>query len=1137
MVLKNAKQIQLKQNWKSFDLVKISDLAPYIYRRGDLVIITGCLTAVTPMKNSANWFLTVAQVDPTFHPSQQRESHFLCPTAMSRYEAIHQCGTCAKMTSSGELMIFFRKSTNPMVLHISGFCYFVGREDPQPLEVERYYNRDWVVSHPRGKDEHEISVPQEERTALEPDDLNPPTFQKNGNIVSMRGELKDAIYGHTNRIAVLPQGFRPLRELRFLANLLCFDNAPGGSDEKVIEHTVALTISPNGTITVQGGKVVQMDQKGQLRVLAQKKRGKLSFDGIRFSVIEGVEVKCNLGSAQSTPSESMTKIGAYVRARKAACPAVAIKDPYHDDVVMLEGTITWNTSKSISCKHCIARLPEGHWPARRETFFTRGGLDLEERRRVDIDVHGRIFCPEGAANGSLELTGIIFVASPLKPREGPRDRDLDDLRLQYQSAETDLVMSSFSGHDLLERFVRRLSRQDWSLLQWDLKRNANRDMLMPLAPEVRLKGPTSNPQDLNPEELRFWRHYEQDLKEKYGIRDMQTLYHLSDDFFMALGKNVHMSPEAFRWALHRRQHVRAQLAAKRELGITFRKLKELATELVDQMFDHWDFKSQLEGALRHDYRPPEKIQHMFPKKMSWSDRKVMNKISKQDYQKFEEVRQFFFLYETTGSNMTHCSLMGAQDYFTTTGKWHFPDSAPVQDELCKNIAWLYERQIMHFMSERQTSRFPFIEDLDVQAPKSWKQTMSEEVLGPNGNAGALSTEEPPDDLLMWKPGKDPAGLGDPGYLMRKRAEAIHMIFPELEYLEVYVYSASGYNKGKEMLKSSFHLVWPQLIVDADRAPVIRQVTLALFKKETDTPGSRLEKLQQNLLTVHPSNEWELVFDSTTINARNGLRLPYNDKASMVIASEEDKQRVKDKLLSKTKAFKKRIEENRPSKAIGVIRFTFNRDEHGNSSLAEAKWVKSTRDMEIWEWIRIGSCRRDIHDPNVKLTQWSLGPDVLRLLPKREGERFECGIDDGEGGQWITHRPYACIRRCTHEVLEFKQRFSDSIETEQEDLRGEGKDALAMRLTGCFIQVSEEQAVWRTYAGTQSSVKTPDWYWGRRRFWRPTEVVYSKAAGKILIEGSQEVVEVIVEALKCQKGFTQPDDNAVVPIYDVHRMSR
>lgn len=44
-----------------------------------------------------------------------------------------------------------------------------------------------------------------------------------------------------------------------------------------------------------------------------------------------------------------------------------------------------------------------------------------------------------------------------------------------------------------------------------------------------------------------------------------------------------------------------------------------------------------------------------------------------------------------------------------------------------------------------------------------------------------------------------------------------------------MYSASGFNKGKDKLKTSFHLVWPQLVVDSDSAPWLREITLMIFR--------------------------------------------------------------------------------------------------------------------------------------------------------------------------------------------------------------------------------------------------------------------------------------------------------------------
>lgn len=69
--------------------------------------------------------------------------------------------------------------------------------------------------------------------------------------------------------------------------------------------------------------------------------------------------------------------------------------------------------------------------------------------------------------------------------------------------------------------------------------------------------------------------------------------------------------------------------------------------------------------------------------------------------------------------------------------------------------------------------------------------------------------------------------------------------------------------------------------------------------------SRWPACGQPLALVFETCRWELVFDSTTINARNGLRLPYSDKASMVVKDPLDRERIKKGEMSKNSAFKAR----------------------------------------------------------------------------------------------------------------------------------------------------------------------------------------------------------------------------------------
>jgi len=1022
-----------------------------------------------------------------------------------------------------------------MVLHLSGICFSSCHDhDPIPLEIAQYRMQDW--SQQLGPKNGKLLGVDGPAKTLEPNEYNPPGLVRCGNIFCLHGELKTATFGPMPHfVATLPEDLRPRRELRWNAALLAPPSSdPNGPPDFKVECSVALTIKQNGTISVQGGRQHMIDQKGNMRVLQQNKKGRLCLNGIRFSLAEGVPVEpapqiaSLIAQKSALKSKSKIKIDYLIDEQDTSTEktAVCIKQ---GDVVMLEGFLSWSTgSRPPNAKQPMAFLPHGCWPQRREVFFTRGGSDLEERRRVDVDVYGRIFCPEGTLDGRLELTGVIFVTAvdhagipPVPP-----DADWDELKLQYHRHVVNVVSTSFDGHETLEQFVRRSNHHEWSLVQYDFGRHASRKMLLPLG-QVMLRGQAKwDIMNIGLEHERLWREHRNSLADKFGITCFHTLLHVSDDMFENIVNAVKMPERDASNLRDYRKVARRNWAAKRQPGMTFSKLQSLATEIVDQMFQHWDFKAQLQGALQNDFRAPSTIEHLFPQRHPREDYRIKKKLNNQeDMAKFEAIRQFFYLYETTGCNMTHCSLMGSSDIFTTTGKWYFPDATDVQKQLFENIAWLFPRHIYLYISERQTLRFPFIEDLDVQASNSWQG-----MLAPGQKA------KPPDELIMAPPERDAQRnvCGDPGPLMRKRAEAIHMIYPHLEFLEVLVYSASGYNKGKDMPKSSFHLVWPQLIVDPDRAPVIRHVTLGVFQKETMKSGSILGHLQMRLLQLHESNNWELVFDSTTINARNGLRLPYSDKASMVIGNDEEKRKVEQGKLSKTKAYKKRVREERPSKAIGRIRFDFEKDaESGNDIVTKAQWNADADTFTIAEWIQMGSCRRDPHAGMLaELTPWQLGPDVLSMLPTRPGEQFYYD-PDGEGGHWVTHKPFPNIRRCVLEPEDFRKQFTEALNDEQDALKEEGNESLMNRVNGVWVSVTSAQAVWRTTAALQFDAKVPDKVWCRKVLQRPTEVAYIKSKGKVVLDGPADVTEVLHRVLK---PFTKLDDNAVMPMYDLSKIS-
>jgi len=165
------------------------------------------------------------------------------------------------------------------------------------------------------------------------------------------------------------------------------------------------------------------------------------------------------------------------------------------------------------------------------------------------------------------------------------------------------------------------------------------------------------------------------------------------------------------------------------------------------------------------------------------------------------------------------------------------------------------------MCERQTDQFPFIEDLDIQAYVNWDE------LGGIARSDQSAYTLPPDYAILIPPEIDEF----PGRFMTERAKCIHKIYPDFSSLEALVYQASGYNKSKELLKTSFHLVWADVIVDNFSAPKIREDTLAHFvdiAQDSSVDNGYWVEFAEALRLLHPSNSFDMVFDKTTVTAKN-----------------------------------------------------------------------------------------------------------------------------------------------------------------------------------------------------------------------------------------------------------------------------
>ena len=231
--------------------------------------------------------------------------------------------------------------------------------------------------------------------------------------------------------------------------------------------------------------------------------------------------------------------------------------------------------------------------------------------------------------------------------------------------------------------------------------------------------------------------------------------------------------------------------------------------------------------------------------------KIAKKAEPEEIEVLNEIVNWWHQWSSNDRQLTHSSLMGNQDIFTDTGKWTIPDDPDVQAVLFKYMAWIYKRGYDTFISEIQTPLFPLIEDLDMESTLQMEDTKSI------------------DDMFT-----------DKLFFIKERARALRVIYPHIDEFTVYVYSSSGFNKSKGRWKSSFHLVWPQVIVNGHLAPIVRQTTVEHFIYKS-TSSTYFKRMQTRLINHYEANIWENVFDQTTSNALNGLRMPFCNKATWI----------------------------------------------------------------------------------------------------------------------------------------------------------------------------------------------------------------------------------------------------------------
>lgn len=293
-------------------------------------------------------------------------------------------------------------------------------------------------------------------------------------------------------------------------------------------------------------------------------------------------------------------------------------------------------------------------------------------------------------------------------------------------------------------------------------------------------------------------------------------------------------------------------------------------------------------------------------------------LSRINLEEVDSIRQFFQLHETNNKDhITHTTFLGTTDTFCRTGKWCFPDDPLTQAELFTKMARLLELKIPMFVAERFSPVHPWAEDIDIVSDMSGEDSAPTHLV--------LNTQ-----------------------FLVQRARILFDLIPSLEKASMYVYDSSGWSNKKNAHKVSFHLVFPDILVNEEGGKRIRDTTIKKFV-ELSSKGGALKRLFDDIY-VHsltnfqrnfgdeasPEHIWSEIFDENSVRPKNGMRLPYNNKADMVDAQNSNKRRL----------------DNRSPKPHGV--FTFCREETLHSmSLPDLE----RPDLTKKEWLMCGSVRR------------------------------------------------------------------------------------------------------------------------------------------------------------------------------------
>lgn len=468
------------------------------------------------------------------------------------------------------------------------------------------------------------------------------------------------------------------------------------------------------------------------------------------------------------------------------------------------------------------------------------------------------------------------------------------------------------------------------------------------------------------------------------------------------------------------------------------------------------------------------------------DRRFRDKFhSVAEFKEFERTLQWFRAHDCTESHrLTHSCFKGRSD-FTQTGMLVF-DTEEDLEGLNKAIAWLFERHIPVVLMERQTRIFPLIFDMDLKVTSS---AMLDAVPERIKQARPWRSRV---DFCRWH-GADWFVLSEDLVLLRHLGMIVFQFFPDLPLIDFCIFNASGWDRVKELVKVSLHLVAPYVLVTPDRLTAIRERMLEYLGECSEVEDHPLAKVLQTYLAESDDNTWDKVVDQTVTSGTNGLRMPYCDKAQRILKREFVERKQKGEFFTERELMDQHAylkeEAGRPCLPEGILRLIPCKDLENDLALPEARWMCKGKDLPIDEWIRLGRCR---HSWRLPLAQ---GPTLWR--PPLRYQWAEPAAPWEDRAQ-LKGSPV--VRRFEGSSQEFRQRWQEAV--------------------------SDSKLLGRWLCGT----KDARWRGGLQED-STHEVRYILRAQRVVLLLSPEPSAALTftEFRKVLNGWTKPDDVHCVPI--------